>query len=376
MNMSQKDTDREMSVAILTSHAHALPPKAIGAVEKLFYDLAQVWCDAGIEVTFYSVLGGEQGKNSVVRMRGFKGSSNVYLEILKDFFYSCYFWLKLKKTDIVLLNTFWSPFFARFFRRKYQRVIYGVHRFPKRQFFLYRCVDDFICVSMTVANAVKEKFPYLASRVSCINNPIKTEVFNIEGRKKSDGIYTILYAGRIHPEKGLDILVSAFHRLKTEGCVCRLVLVGAISSENGGGGDKYVVKLREIDDQIEFKSPVYDPKKLAEIMKQVDCFVYPSVAAQGESWGVAPLEAMACGLPTIVSDLECFREYGEPEKNILMFKRGDNADEELAVQIKRVMSDPALANALGHNAAETACRFSTDHIADQYRKHFINLLDK
>lgn len=372
--MVLNDMKSPMTISILTSHAHALPPYAIGAVEKLFYDLAQVWCDEGIKVTFYSARGGEQGKNSIVPMWGFKGSSNVYLEIFKDFFYSLAFWLKLKKTDIVLLNTFWSPFLARFFKRKYRKSIYGVHRFPKQQFFLYRGIDEFICVSTVVANAVKNRFPYLASHVSIINNPIKTEVFNSNGYKNSNGIYTILYAGRIHPEKGLDILVSAFHSIRGEGYVCRLVLVGAIDETKGGGGDGYVAQLRELDNRIELMDPVYDPKKLATIMKSADCFVYPSVAMHGEACPVAPLEAMACGLPTIVSDLQCFLDYGKPNENLLVFKRGDCAVMELATQIKRLMTNSVLSSALGQEASKTAKRFSTEHIAAEYMQCFARLL--
>ena len=153
-NPTKSSIVSRMTIAILTSHAQALPPYAIGAVEKLFYDLAQIWCDAGHHVTFYSVKGGENGKNDVVPMRGYKGSGSVYWEIIKDFFYSLRFWFKLRKTDIVILNTFWSPFFAWFFRRKYRKAIYGVHRFPKRQFFLYRKMDEFICVSTVIARAV------------------------------------------------------------------------------------------------------------------------------------------------------------------------------------------------------------------------------
>lgn len=375
MSIDQTEAKSGMSIAILTSHAQPLPPYAIGAVEKLFYDLAQVWCDAGLQVTFYSVKGGEQGKNAVMRMQGYKGSGSVYWEIIKDFFYSLRFWFKLKKTDIVILNTFWSPFFARFFKRKFKKVIYGVHRFPKGQFFLYRNVDEFICVSTVVARAVKERFPYLALHVSCINNPIKSEVFNDNGRLDPDGNYTILYAGRIHPEKGIDILVSAFHSLKEDGYACRLVLVGAVDQTKGGGGKEYIMQLRELDKEIEFIPPIYEPEKLAIVMKRADCFAYPSVAAQGEACPVAPLEAMACGLPTVVSDLECFLDYGRPEENILVFKRGKDAANELAVQIRRLMTDPVLADSLGRKAAETAKQFSTDRIAAQYQQHFVRLLN-
>jgi glycosyltransferase involved in cell wall biosynthesis len=158
--------------------------------------------------------------------------------------------------------------------------------------------------------------------------------------------------------------------------MCRLVLVGAVDTDKGGGGEEYAIRLRALDNNIVFIPPVYNPKDLAGIMKGADCFVYPSIAVKGEAFGVAPLEAMACGLPTIVSDLECFLDYGKPEKNILVFRRGPDASANLAVQIKRIMQDSELRERLGRNAAETARRFSTERIAALYHERFRSLLEE
>jgi glycosyltransferase involved in cell wall biosynthesis len=44
-------------------------------------------------------------------------------------------------------------------------------------------------------------------------------------------------------------------------------------------------------------------------------FVYPCLAEQGETFGLAPLEAVACGAVPIVSDLSCFGDFITPGVN-------------------------------------------------------------
>lgn len=64
------------------------------------------------------------------------------------------------------------------------------------------------------------------------------------------------------------------------------------------------------------------------------------MADNGETFGVAPLEALELGLATIVSDLDCFKDFISDGENGLVFDRHSNrADDLLAGCIERIVVD-------------------------------------
>jgi len=106
----------------------------------------------------------------------------------------------------------------------------------------------------------------------------------------------VLYLGRIHKMKGLDILAGAFAdlcRLRTD---VRLVITGP--------DDGYLSSLKkliaelEIGDRIVFTGPLYGREKLKAYI-DADVYVLPS---SYEIFGITILEAWACGKPVIVTD--------------------------------------------------------------------------
>ena len=99
------------------------------------------------------------------------------------------------------------------------------------------------------------------------------------------------------------------------------------------------------------------------------------MAETGESFGIAPLEAMARGVVPIVSDLAAFREYLQPGVNGMVF---DHRSTDPAASLASVLGD-LVGNArnrkqLGVQARATAECFSTGAIADKYLQLFARLL--
>ena len=106
----------------------------------------------------------------------------------------------------------------------------------------------------------------------------------------------ILYLGRIHKIKGIDLLVKAFADLIKELDNVRLVIAGP--------DDGFLSTLKgqiedlKIGDRILFTGPLYERDKL-EAYVDADVYVLPSVY---EIFGITVLEACACGTPVIVTD--------------------------------------------------------------------------
>ena len=113
------------------------------------------------------------------------------------------------------------------------------------------------------------------------------------------------------------------------------------------------------------------PNELAEEIRSADVYCYPSVAFHGEASPVAPLEAMACGLPPVVSDLPQFADYVKDGETGLVFAReGEGAVDQLTDCLRRMLTDEALRTRLRNSGIERAQAFSYPAIADAYLQDF------
>jgi glycosyltransferase involved in cell wall biosynthesis len=376
-----------MKITIITSPFSSIPPNTIGAVERLWYNMAKVFINKEHEVAFVAKRFDGNDKNGINKdkiyidyIKGFSAKKHIFQTLFYDFFYSVRALFKIKKCDILILNTFWSPVLCIFFKKKFNISIYNVARFPKKQFFLYRFVDRLSCVSIAVMNALEKQTPSAKKQLKVINNPINTAVFYPVYKERNDNCIKLVYTGRVHQEKGLDILVKSFSILKKEYPNLQLSIIGARDIARGGGGIDYENHLKSLTGKYEvnFIAPIYDQCELRDEMANNDIFCYPSVAEKGETFGVAPLEAMATGIPTIVSKLECFQDFVKNGENALVFNhRIKNPEQELCKTIKILIKDKYLREKIAKNGAIIAKgNFNTEKIADEYLEDFQQLLNK
>jgi glycosyltransferase involved in cell wall biosynthesis len=96
-----------------------------------------------------------------------------------------------------------------------------------------------------------------------------------------------------------------------------------------------------------------------------DVVVYPTIFEKGEAFGIAPVEAMACGRPVIVTDSGGLLESTSHGINGLIVSRDpDTLAVELAKSIDRLLADPGLSDYLGRNGREIAVeRFDSRKMA-------------
>jgi glycosyltransferase involved in cell wall biosynthesis len=125
------------------------------------------------------------------------------------------------------------------------------------------------------------------------------------GRTDSTSPFTFLFVGSTIHRKGIDLLLDAFagvqRRLRAR---ARLMVVGP-------RGDCHALLERSSARDVVIR-PAVAQSELREIYRGADCFVLPS---RHDSFGMAVLEAMACGLPAIVSEMVGAREAIEEGKS-------------------------------------------------------------
>jgi glycosyltransferase involved in cell wall biosynthesis len=159
-----------------------------------------------------------------------------------------------------------------------------------------------------------------------------------------------LYAGRLSPEKGLDVLIEAHRTLSGP----RLVLAGGSSYS-----EEYMKHLRAVAGEGTVFTGFLTGDDLAEIYSNALAFVLPS---RMEGLSVALLEALAYGLPVIASDIPENRELVD-ECGGYLFRLDDIAD--LRRRLQSVAASPQDAMRLGERARrQVQARFDWDRIAD------------
>jgi glycosyltransferase involved in cell wall biosynthesis len=352
----------------------------------MWHGLAKEFAKRGHEVTILARAypGQPEHENSdgirIVRWGGYDQGTNVRIDLVKGLVYALGALGKVPAGDVVVTNDFWLPILLPRLRPGVGKVVASIARFPKGQFWLYHGVDRILAVSAAVAEGIRKQTPGIAGKVGYIPNCVD-EAFL---RPREDNGYrisdigkrqlTVLFVGRIHPEKGLDVLLEAWKRLgemrmkmKIKGDV-RLRIVGPWRKEQGGGGEEYLESLKRKAEGVEWGEPVFGAEELAKVYDNGDILVYPSQAELGEAMPLAPLEGMARGLPVVVSNLEVFKEYLVEGQNGWAFNHRESAVENLAAVLGSALNSDL--TVMGQEARRTAERFSVQKIADMYLEAF------
>ena len=375
-----------MHITIVQGAFLPVPPLLGGGVEKMWYGLAPEFARAGHRVTYlsrrYPGLPDEETRDGVrhVRVPGFDAPKSKILYRACDALYALRAWRALPEADIVITNTIWLPLLIRGPRAG--RLCVHVARFPKGQMRLYRHAARLQTVSQAVARAIADELPAVAHLVKVIppylsSDPPPLSPADLDAPREP----SVLYLGRVHPEKGLDLLIRAFGEFaaRRTDAPWRLKIIGPVAARMGGGGEEYQARLdamcegfRERVDWLGFLGD----EELNAACRQAAMFVYPSVADLGESFGLAPLEAMGQGCPAIVSGLACFRDFLEDGRTGLVFDHhaADPAGA-LAARMARLADDPALHQQLARAGYAKAREFTRERITRMYLEDFAGLTD-
>lgn len=167
---------------------------------------------------------------------------------------------------------------------------------------------------------------------------------------------TVMFLGDMRPRKGLNDFLQAASIVYD---VLRDIKLLIISKEKC-----------DIETDIPFEY-IHRPtrRELAQHYAACDLFVS---ASWRESFGLPPLEAMACGAPVVLSDSGGVREYARSGENCLMVNTHDPQD--LAKAMLRVLTDSTLADHLRRNGPPTAACFTWDSAVDRFEHALCSLI--
>jgi len=231
--------------------------------------------------------------------------------------------------------------------------------------FSYRLADRVVFLDSAQAEAANRR--YRGWRAAGIPNPIPLEQIDAGVTAQPEVSVTgleggyIAAMGRLHHQKGFDLLIQAFAK-----CVCNWAMHLVIIGE-GPDRDKLEDLVTELtlSERVHFVGLLRNP---FAVIARSRAFVFSS---RYEGQGLALIEAMACGVPVISFD--CLSGPGlviEARRNGLLVEP-ENVDA-LASAITDVMENVESARSMAREARKTARRYATRNIV----QHWVELIEE
>jgi glycogen synthase len=213
-----------------------------------------------------------------------------------------------------------------------QRFVHDVERW------LVTEADRLITCSAFMRAEVGRVFDVPPSSIETIPNQVDLAAFRPPATPTPPAGSTLLFAGRLEHEKGVQTLLHALPLVARRIPPVRLRVVGR---------GTYAAELERLAGAIGLSGRVQfdgwvDPERLRELYVSSNAVVIPSLY---EPFGLVALEAMACGVPVIASDTGGLQELVENEVTGIRFPPGDHVA--LAEVIIRLLTDRTLARSLG-----------------------------
>lgn len=165
-----------------------------------------------------------------------------------------------------------------------------------------------ITVSESSRREILDTLDLPEDRVIAIHNAVDWDVPSEQTRTAAPeppgvGAPYILFGGSFEPRKNLTRTLQAFDRAVQRGLMHHLVMIVDSGSGHAAAIRQWARSL-SCSDRLHYLSQLEEPA-LRAVYAAADLFVFPSLA---EGFGLPPLQAMACGIPVIASDIPVMHE--------------------------------------------------------------------
>lgn len=230
---------------------------------------------------------------------------------------------------------------------------------------VYRRVPIQAVSESTAQDLVRRGIP--RERIVVIHNGVDLDRYRPDPGAARFESPTFAYVGRLKRYKGLETVLEAVARLVAEGESVYLFIAGRGDHE---GALKERARRLGLSTVVQFCGFVSEDEKL-RLLRRVWAMLNPSPK---EGWGIANIEAAACGTPVLASDSPGLRDSVLDGVSGLLVPHGDAAA--LARAMERLVWEPGLRERLAGGALEFAQRFSWDRSADETEEHLLEVVDR
>ncbi|MCE5213548.1 MAG: glycosyltransferase family 4 protein [Methanobacterium sp.] len=307
----------------------------------------------------------------------------VKLQILPFLFFNILYSLrKLRKMDVIhvqwpIPNGLGALFLKKIYRIPYMSTIYGEEIYLSKLYhmipilrWLVNNSSKIVTISTATRNTCLEAG--MDKNLEIIPFGVDTDFFRPIDNPRTDEFFQILSVGYLIERKGHEYLIRAMKEVLKKQDNVRLKIVGSGPFKTKL---KNLIKELDLEEAVEIIENVSD-EELLNLYTSSDLFVLPSIIdSQGntEGLGLVLLEAMACGLPVIgsnvggITDIIVDGETGllVQEKNVL----------EIYSSINKMIEDDDQRQQIRKNGQlRVKEQFSWEKIARNYQNIYLNLI--
>jgi glycosyltransferase involved in cell wall biosynthesis len=235
--------------------------------------------------------------------------------------------------DVIYANQYLDSLFGRLLAWRFQRPFVCHLRLPPPDIFCgqYRWGMERPARLIAISHQTREEYVargFLRERIDVVHNGIAPDRWRPRGNRAGirarlalpPDAFTIAYAGRLHPSKGVEVLIDALPLLPTD---AHVVIAGRERPD--GRPMPYDLQIVEraaaagCGERCHFLGHVAD---VADVYAAADVTVLPSTAS--EAFGRTLIESMACGTPVVASRIGGIPEVLTGEFSRFLFQAGDH----------------------------------------------------
>lgn len=353
------------------------PPRVVGGISKVVYDLSHKMVKEGNEVTVITYKEGDNVKYyendkgvEVYRVDNYMIRPNNFIDWIMQLNFNMITKAneiinKNGKFDVIHAHDWLVAYSAKSIKESYNIPLIstihatesgrnsGIHDETQRyindsEWMLTYESSEVIVNSNYMKNEVQRLFGLPYDKINVIPNGVNLQLFsnvNIDydfrRQYAMDNEKIILYVGRLVYEKGIQNLISAMPKVLDRYHDSKLIICG-----RGGMIDE----LREQVKYLGIENKVYfagycDSKKMQKMYKCADVAVFPSTY---EPFGIVAIESMLSGTPTIVSDVGGLNEI--IEHGVTGMKSYAGNANSIADSVLSLLFDPKLCANISQNA--------------------------
>ena len=353
------------------------PPRVVGGISKVVYDLSHKMVKEGNEVTVVTYKDGDNVKYyendkgvEVYRVDNYMIRPNNFIDWIMQLNFNMITKAneiinKNGKFDVIHAHDWLVAYTAKSIKESYNIPLIstihatesgrnsGIHDETQRyindsEWMLTYESSEVIVNSNYMKNEVQRLFGLPYDKINVIPNGVNLQLFSnvnvdydFRRQYAMDNEKIILYVGRLVYEKGIQNLIAAMPKILDRYHDSKLIICG-----RGGMIDELreQVKYLGIDNKVYFAG-YCDSKKMQKMYKCADVAVFPSTY---EPFGIVAIESMLSGTPTIVSDVGGLNEI--VEHGVTGMKSYAGNSNSIADSVLALLFDPKLCANISQNA--------------------------